>query len=437
MYINRCLFALLLLGSQVSFAQTTNEMVIPLDSVFALVEKNSTHLKISESVSETASKAISVAENMRLPSIEIGMSASYLGDATILDRDFSNAQNAPMPHLGNNFSIKASYLVFSGGTISNTIEKAKLEEQIAILNHRQNSIDIRFLVTGSYLDLYKLYNEKKVFEKNIDETNELIRHVKAKLSTGMALNNDVTRYELMLQNLMLALFEIENNINIVNKQLSITLGLGSDIIIIPDSTVQNINDLPLFEEIFYGNALDKRPEIKIKSLQKELAQKNINLANADLYPSIVLVGSNQMNGPITTEVPPINKNINYWYLGIGIKYNLASLYKSKKNISLANSSLATANYAYEAEIENMRTSIYTAKIKYGEAYEKLYTYQKSFQLASENYVVINNRYQNDLALITEILDASNIKLKAELQVINAKLDVVFNYFKLLREAGTL
>ncbi len=432
----KCWLALFF-SAQVGFAQIPKEKIFPLDTVFALAEQNSTHLKISKSLSETALRAVDVAQNLRLPSFEVGLSALYLGDAMIFDRDFSNAQNAAMPHSGNNFSAEASYVVFAGGAVSKAIEKAELESQIAALAYSKNRMDIRMLVAGQYLDLYKLYNQKTVFNKNIEETNELIRHVKAKLLTDMALDNDLTRHELLLQNLKLAIIEIENNISIINKHLTITLGLPDETIIIPDSSVQNLQNMSLTGKNVYENALKNRPDIKIQSLQKDVAQKQIKLAKAQMYPSLAIIGADHFDGPITFEVPPIDKNINYWYVGIGIKYNLASLYTSRKNVTLAEICSNTANYSYDAELENTRIAIYTAQTQYSEAFEKLYTYQKNVQLARENYVVVNNRYKNDLALITEMLDASNTKLKAELQVINAKLDVVFNYYKLQREIGTL
>lgn len=428
---------LFLVSGQICYAQIPKEKIIPLDTVFAMVERNSTHLKLSKSVAETTDKAVDVAKNMRLPSLNMEIAALYLGDGTIMNRDFTDAQNAPIPHFGNNFSLEASYVVFAGGAISNAIEKAELEAQVATLAHDKNRMDIRFLVAGHYLNLYKLYNQKKVFEKNIEEINELIRQVKAKLNTGMALDNDLTRYELMLQNLELAIIEIDNNISIINKHLCITLGLSANTMIIPDTAIQNIDNLPLFDSDLLDEALTKRPDIKMQSLKKELAEKDIRLAHADRYPSIAIIGAVHLDGPITFEVPPIDKNFNYWYVGVGISYKLESLYKSKRNIALAKTAYNTADLSYKAEIENMQTSIHEAQTKYAEAYDKLHTYQKSFQLANENYNVINNRYKNDLVLITEMLDASNMKLKAELQVINAKLDVVFNYFRIQREIGTL
>ena len=59
------------------------------------------------------------------------------------------------------------------------------------------------------------------------------------------------------------------------------------------------------------------------------------------------------------------------------------------------------------------------------------------ELAGQNYAVIQNRYKNELSLITDMLDASNAKLSAEVQLANAQIDIAFNYYKLLYLTGTL
>lgn len=63
--------------------------------------------------------------------------------------------------------------------------------------------------------------------------------------------------------------------------------------------------------------------------------------------------------------------------------------------------------------------------------------KRASELATENYGVIENRYLNDLALITDMLDASNAKLSAELDVANARINVLFNYYRLMKAAGNL
>ena len=124
-----------------------------------------------------------------------------------------------------------------------------------------------------------------------------------------------------------------------------------------------------------------------------------------------------MDGPITIEVPPINKNFNYWYVGIGIKYNLASLYKTGSKSRLA-------RYSHQKAVENelllrdnIQTQVKASHVRFAEAFAMYDTQKKSLELAEQNYDVINNRYLNDLALITDMLDAGNSKLSAELQVV--------------------
>ena len=75
--------------------------------------------------------------------------------------------------------------------------------------------------------------------------------------------------------------------------------------------------------------------------------------------------------------------------------------------------------------------------KYIEAYEEVATLEKSVELANENYAVIGNRSRNDVALVTDMLDASNQLLDAELQLVNARINVIFNYYKLKNTSGNL
>ncbi|MBR2456990.1 MAG: TolC family protein, partial [Bacteroidaceae bacterium] len=78
-----------------------------------------------------------------------------------------------------------------------------------------------------------------------------------------------------------------------------------------------------------------------------------------------------------------------------------------------------------------------AHIKYKEAYTLLETKRKSVELATQNYDVVNYRYVNDLALITDLLDASSQKLDAELQAVNARINILYHYYQLHYISGTL
>ncbi|MDR3047808.1 MAG: TolC family protein, partial [Bacteroidales bacterium] len=87
--------------------------------------------------------------------------------------------------------------------------------------------------------------------------------------------------------------------------------------------------------------------------------------------------------------------------------------------------------------EQISLALNEAFVHYKEAYVLLETKEKSVELAAQNYKVISYRYENDLALLTDLLDAASQKLDTELQTINAKINIIFNYYKLKYISGTL
>ena len=136
-------------------------------------------------------------------------------------------------------------------------------------------------------------------------------------------------------------------------------------------------------------------------------------------------------------MPPINKNLNYWYVGIALKYSVSSLFTTRQVEHLAKAQQGAAYDAKSVIDEQLMLAVQSSYIRYEEAFDQLHTLEKSLQLAEDNYEVINNRYLNNLVLATEMLEASNSKLNAELQVVNARINVVFNYYKLKHTSGIL
>ena len=71
------------------------------------------------------------------------------------------------------------------------------------------------------------------------------------------------------------------------------------------------------------------------------------------------------------------------------------------------------------------------------AFTDLRTQENSVKLANENYDVTNNRYKNEMALLTDMLDASNMKLRADLGLVDARINILYNYYKMKYSTHTL
>ncbi|MDR0828485.1 MAG: TolC family protein [Prevotellaceae bacterium] len=412
------------------------QKIITIDEMFALADQNSKSLRHYSTGINEAHEAINVAKNARLPEIDLSLSVSFLGDGYLFDRNFTNGITAPIPHFGNNFALEVSQVIYSGGAISSGIAIAKLQEENARLDFDENRNKVHFQLVGYYLDLYKQKNLLQVYEQNIEQTRQVLQEIRLKSTEGILLQNDVTRYELLLANLELACTQIRNSVTILNNNLTTMLGL-SDTEIEPDKNIISKIMSAENEEYWTNIAEQNSTALKKLSLATQITEQQQKIIKADRLPKIALVAGDFLDGPITMEVPPINKNFNYWFVGVGLKYKLSSLYQTQKSINQSKFAIQRTKEQYDEVQEQAELAVKANFIKFLETYEQLKTQQKSVELANQNYAVVSNRYKNDMALITDMLDASNAKLSAEVQLSNAQINIIFNYYKLLYISGTL
>lgn len=170
--------------------------ILSIDELFRLADENSRSIRLHSLAVDEAEQGIKVARNQRLPSIHASLEFKYIGDGCMTDRNFSNAIHADMPHYGNSFVLKASQVIYAGGAITRNIERSQLLKHAMELEYRNNRQDIRFLLLGYYLDLFQLKNQRLVYEKNIEQTQLLVKDMRAAYKQGTALKSDITRYEL-------------------------------------------------------------------------------------------------------------------------------------------------------------------------------------------------------------------------------------------------
>lgn len=408
-----------------------------IEEMFRLADENSKSIQTYRTGKEVADENLKAAKAQRLPDISASLSGSYWGNGKLWNRDFSNATKIDMPHWGNNFALEAQQVVYAGGAISSGIELAELEKQLAEMDWQKNRQDIRFLLVGHYLNLYKLHNQIEVLHKNLELTDQLIANMQARLEEGTALENDITRYELQRETLRLQLAKVEDACKIANHQLVITLHLPEGTVVQPDTTLNDSRIQTLSEANWQELAAQNNLNLQQAETGIKVNRQRVKLERSERLPKISLVAAEHLDGPITIEVPVLDNNFNYWYVGVGVKYNISSLFKNNRKLKAARLNVRKAQETYELAQEQTNHAVQESYVNFLTSFTDLRTQQKSVELADQNYSVTSNRYQNDLALLTDMLDASNMKLSADLGLVNARINVIYNYYKMKYITHTL
>ena len=433
--IKRNVIGIGLLG--LSMALQAQEKLLTIEEMFRIADSNSTELQLRRLRMSEAEQGIRIAKNDRLPSVGAQVELNYIGDGVMTERDFSGGIHADMPHWGNTFVVKASQVIYAGGEISRGIERSRLEAEAAGHEYCITQQNLRFLLLGYYLDLFQLNNQRTVYERNVEQTQILVKDMKAAYRQGTALKSDITRYELQLQNIQLRLTATENEINKINYRLLTALGLDQGLQIVPDKNSLLVAEVDSLSEQDWRWASKEAPRLQLADTEIALSRNRERLIRAERLPRVHVSLTSELNGPILVEVPPLNNNFAYWFAGVSVSYSFDSLFKSHKKLKQAKIAIMRSEMAKEQVAEEVDNSIHAAYVDLNEAYIRLRTQQKSVQLAHENYGIVRQRYLNGLALITDMLDASNTQLDMELQLANYQIGILYQYYLLKKLTGTL
>lgn len=427
-----------LLTSAVSAMQGEEKdtLRIDIDGVFRLIDSGSRTVAMLETACAAAEEGVKEAKAAMLPDLNASLSVSYNGNAFLTERDFTGFTRAETPHFGNGFTLDASQVLYAGGVLKAGVRISEYQEDRSEVNLERTRQGLRLLAAGQYLDLYRTGNNIRLYRENIALTEKLIEEIKLKREQGLALPDDVTRYELHLETLRLELIRLQNSSDVLNYRLCNALDLPEGTVICPSVPKRETSDNAGLE-VWQQTARESSPSMQEAEINSNTAALQEKIVKGGMLPSITLVAHEAFNGPITFEIPPINKNINIWYVGIGIRYDFSSLYKSRSSLRRSRLESAQASQAEGVAEENLRNEVKQAYTDYLQAFDELATRQKSLQLASENYRRIYYRYMEQLALVTDMIDAFNMKLDAETGVSDAEAEILYRLFRLKYAAGTI
>ena len=418
-----------------------------LQQLYDLADQHNQQITVSQTGLSAVSEAVMVSKNAMLPNVELSASGSYIGDATLMSRGFSTSGTTSVilaglgpqkvengrqksPHWGNSFTAQVSQVIYAGGAIRAGIRISELGEQMATLDVEKNRQEVRFLITGYYLDLYKLQNQQMVIDQNIMLTKKVIQNMEARCNQGTVLKNDITRYELQLMTLQLTKEKLKDAQNIINHQLCTTLHLADGRTIAIDTLMLNremksMNAIAN-EHNWQQKAFENNIGIQQANVASQLAEQKIKTTRAASLPSLAVIAEDNLFA-----------NVNAWFVGIGLKYNLGSLWKNTHSVRHAQFNYKQTQEQLALVREGVENSIQAGYVNFLTSFKEVETQQKQVELATQNYDVVQNRYQNQLALLTDMLDASSMKLSADMALVNARISLLYNYYKLKYISNTL
>jgi outer membrane protein len=417
----------LTLASVTGFAQETITIQQAIEKTLAnnLQIKQS---KLSESLSDLNLKQSQLA---LYPSFNTNIAQNMgWGRNQVASGLFLNTQNYVL-----NTGVSSSIDVFNGFTKINQIKQNKVLLDAGKTNTEKVKNDLTLSVITAYLQI--LYN--KDFLTAAQDQLKVAQQQLAQQQKLLDVGNK-TMADLSQSKSQLATAEL--NVTNAANALSISYLNLAQLMDIPSATVYDI-EAPLIDsfknpstkynaEEVYGNALAIFPDTKLAALNTQAAKLAVSVAKGNLYPRLSLSGSfgssyfynytaNIANQAFKDQLKNnISKSV-----GLNLSIPIFNGLQAKSGVKRAHINYMQTENQELLTKNNLNKIIYQAVADLKAAESRYQSTTNAFAAQTDAFYVIDQRYNVGLVNALDYSTALNNKNKAQIDLIQAKYDLLF------------
>lgn len=392
-------------------------------------------LKTNKVKTDAAALAVKEAYERQLPEASVSGSYLYLPvQPNINLKGGSDTGGGGTPNVNQVIYGMASVSLplYSGGRLKYGIESAKYLEQAVKLDADNDREQVILNTVNACINLYKAYVAIGLVKENLEQAQQRVKDFTSLEKNGVLARNDLMKAELQSSNVELALLDAQTNYKLASVNMNLMMGLPEQTELIPDRTGLALpTSIKNFED-YEQDAFKNRKDINALTYREKAAGLEIKTAKAGYYPSLALSA-----GYVAADIPKFLTVTNAVNVGVGLKYDIATLWKTKTKIQQAKLQVEQVKLGEEMLNDNIKLDLNRAYQSYLLSQKKIEVYEKAVDQATENYRITKNKYDNSLATTQELLDADVALLQTKLSVTNAKADSFLAYNKLLQVTGTI
>lgn len=430
------IFIILLFAATIISAQNKT---LSLEESIRIGIQNSKELIISKSKTRFAAAKISETTSQMLPQLKFSASYARLSDVPPFE---VVVPFAPMPIkiqdvILDNYNLKLSLQqpLFTGFRLGSLKSAAEYNYNASELEFDAATNDYAVQINEAF---WNFYNSEKVVELIKEQLVSAEKHLadtKNFLDNGLATMNDVLKLEVQNSNIELKLIEAENNRDLA--RINFNRIIGFDLNAETQISVDSINPAPENFEVqnLIVEAKNNRKEIKSLESKVLASDESISAANAGWFPSIYLFGNLYYNKPNQRIMPAKDEFKDTWDVGVSLNWDLWNWGYTSAQSTQATELKLQAETSLAQLKDVIETEVIKEFLNYNKALKKVEVANKSVEQASENYRLTVDKYDQQLASSSDLIDAQAYLLEAETNLTSALVSFQISKAKLNNAVG--
>lgn len=395
-------FILMFLCSSL-FAQETKSYQFTLEECIRFAFANSNERKSMELSGETQQVNYEQSKLQRLPNL----SAS-------VGENFSNNSNGWSS--SGNIGLGSSVVIYQGGNIRNTIEQNRLNKERTDVQLEKYDNQLVTQILQSFLTILG-NNELLKYQTEVLKTSkEQFNQGQVKYDVGSILESDLLLLEAQYysdsNNVVDTRIDRDNNLLALKVLLSMD---PTDELQIVSPNTDDLEDLYTSlptQENAIELAMDYMPDLKMSDYDIQIAQKSVDMARGNYFPSI------SANANVGMSVLSFNANETQWSstpiesVGVSMSIPIYSRGSTKANVKKSQIALQQAQLDYDQSLLDVRQTVVQSYQDVVSAYNAYKVSEKKENAYSKSFDAYNLQYQYGKITTVELLQQQNNYLNA-------------------------
>mgnify|MGYP001806100226 FL=1 len=305
------------------------------------------------------------------------------------------------------------------------IKAAGLVRQISDQSFRQTNAGVVTSIRRAYYDVLIATEKRKLVEQSISRWEAARKDTNALFRQGVAADIDTLKAWLSVENLRPDLIRAQNNEAITATNLKRVMGIDQETpLTLTSSLAFHEIAVPKSVAVAYGEALDKRPDVRSLSLQAEAENAKVMAARSEGLPVLSAFGQldaqTQFNDgeSISSTRWPVSSTA-----GLQLSVPIFSGFATSARIQQAKIERLQTRTRYEDLKSQVRADVEVRLSNVIEARKRIDVQSKTIAVAERSYRITTLRLREGIGSRLELTDA-------EFQLDTAKtnyLQAVYDY----------
>jgi outer membrane protein len=324
--------------------------------------------------------------------------------------------------------------VFTGFATLSTYELARLGLNSAKIQLERARLDIILRVKENYIGIIQAEKIREVAEQSVRQLQESLKVAQNFYRVGLSPKIDVLDAETRLGDVELQLIRAANDVAVRKANLNTVLRQSVDAPV----EVEDILTTAPYEKSYEASqetALKYRPEVLDAETQVASAEQQITFARSGYYPNVTFRTNLYRLG----DTPGVDgsefSQRQTWDVGAVATWTLFEWGKTRYAVFQQEARLRQAKETLEKVKDTVRLDVKSEYLTLKAAYDAIGVARKAVISAEENFRISTERYKEQVATSTEVLDAQTRLTQAKSNYTNAIAIFNVEVARLIRAMG--